>query len=421
MTTTLKTTSWIIEPHDPIILRDGRPFDATPGARARTLPFPYPATLAGAVRSRAGRDAGGTFCAAIDDVLQIGVRGPLLAQLADDSSDVVTQLVPAPADALLLGLEDQADAKSAAVKVKVLQLVPLGVPAELHTAMPNGLLPVGPTSPDPNKPSKRAPRFWYWSQFEQWLLKPEQFSQLTQLASSELGLAGLKQNSRMHVVMDVDSGQRKGREGGLFQTTGLEFTSADGHIPAQDSVHRLALLASVDADAELVRKLQPSGALLSVGTDTLGGEGRIVVWRSSGTGLPACPDALVTQIQRHMACRIILLTPAIFEQGYRPTWLLEPRHGVTVELKAVCNSGFEVVSGWDYAQRAPKPTRRVLRAGSVLYVCLHGEPDAIKAWVQAVWMQNISDAEQDRRDGFGLAAIGVWDGQAKDSDWGVKN
>ncbi|MFZ2521089.1 MAG: type III-B CRISPR module-associated Cmr3 family protein, partial [Anaerolineae bacterium] len=29
--------TWLIEPRDPLIFRDGRPFSASPGARAKTL------------------------------------------------------------------------------------------------------------------------------------------------------------------------------------------------------------------------------------------------------------------------------------------------------------------------------------------------------------------------------------------------
>jgi CRISPR-associated protein Cmr3 len=401
---------WIIEPRDPVIVRDGRPFDNTPGARARTLPFPYPSTLAGMVRTRAGTE-NGKFTATKEVVSQIRARGPLLVQLEDNGSDTVKQhLVPAPADALLLNLEKEDGTQSK--EVKVLQLVPLEVTEGLHTAMPDGLLPVGPRKVDPAKPSKRAPRFWYWEKFEQWLREPEQ---ITQLDPFGLGLAGLKQNSRMHVVMDPEKEQRKGRDGGLFQTIGLEFTHATQHATALSSAHRLALLITV-AGHDLATKI-------GAGFDTLGGERRTVVWRNSSTGLPECPPDLVTQIQQHKSCRIILLTPAIFTQGYRPEWLCTPQHGVTPTLRAVCCTGYEVISGWDYDKRAPKPTRRMLPAGSVLYLSFADDstPAAIAAWVQAMWMQNISDAEQDRRDGFGLAAIGVWDGKAVCSDWGMQN
>lgn len=388
---------WIIEPRDPVIVRDGRPFDNTPGARARTLPFPYPSTLAGMVRTRAGT-AGGSFTAKPADVLQIGVRGPLLVQLDPMADQVTKYFAPAPADALLLEHQDD---------VRLMQLKPFEPPEGLLTAMPDQLLPVGPNEVDPAKPSKRAPRFWNWQQFERWLQEPTLCQPIKPHA---LGIGGLPQNSRTHVAMQKD--KRTGEEGKLFQTIGLEFTHPTSEQYPLDAARRLALLVAVGG--------HDLAAKIGAGFDTLGGERRTVVWREGGA-LPTLPAKLVQQVQQHTACRIILLTPAIFEQGYRPTWLCTPQYGVTPTLRAVCCTGYGVVSGWDYAQRKPKPTRRMLPAGSVLYLHLDGKQDAIAAWMQALWLQAISDAEQDRRDGFGLAAIGIWNEKdtAVPTDWGI--
>ena len=38
---------------------------------------------------------------------------------------------------------------------------------------------------------------------------------------------------------------------------------------------------------------------------------------------------------------------------------------------------------------------------------------AISKWVQTTWMSCVSDEEQDRLDGFGLAVIGTWDGKPR--------
>ena len=53
--------TWIIEPHDPLIVRDGRPFGPNPSAQAISLSFPFPSTTTGGVRSRAGLKGDGTF------------------------------------------------------------------------------------------------------------------------------------------------------------------------------------------------------------------------------------------------------------------------------------------------------------------------------------------------------------------------
>ena len=42
---------WKINPRDPLIFRDGRPFHADASVKASTMAFPYPSTIAGAVRN----------------------------------------------------------------------------------------------------------------------------------------------------------------------------------------------------------------------------------------------------------------------------------------------------------------------------------------------------------------------------------
>ena len=96
-------TTWIIEPRDPLIVRDGRPFNFQPGVLAHTLPFPFPSTTAGAARNRAGKNTEGVFNVPKTDLntlRAIKVRGPLLAELGTEGE--VHPLVPAPGDALLL-------------------------------------------------------------------------------------------------------------------------------------------------------------------------------------------------------------------------------------------------------------------------------------------------------------------------------
>jgi CRISPR-associated protein Cmr3 len=58
----------------------------------------------------------------------------------------------------------------------------------------------------------------------------------------------------------------------------------------------------------------------------------------------------------------------------------------------------------------PKPSRRLVPAGSVYFLKLDGSDAAIDQFIDATWLQAISDDEQDRRDGFGLALFGAWDG-----------
>ena len=381
--------TWIIEPRDPLIVRDGRPFGPDPGARARSLPFPFPSTIAGGVRTRAGLKSDGTFDHARADenhphsVLKIGVRGPLLAALNDDGS-FGEWLPPAPADALLLrGDGSGADAQR-------VRLLPLEPPAGSVYLPPRGREPflVGPRVARSEKPFDQPPRFWRWSVFERWLIDPEE----RPCRPHDFGIAGPPSESRMHV--SINPASQTAEEGRLFQTIGLEFTG-----PAWE---RLAQVVESDgAFADWAGGLAP-----------LGGERRLVAWRAVQLGWPVCPQQVRERIIAERACRLILLTPACFIDGYRPAWLLREQHGVQPVLQAAAVARPPVVSGWDLRTGRPKPTRRLAPAGSVYFLTLAADSDAaIGRWIDAIWMQNVSDAPQDRLDGFGLAALGTWDGK----------
>jgi CRISPR-associated protein Cmr3 len=384
-------TLWLIEPRDPIIFRDGRPFSAQPGARAKTLPFPYPSTIIGAIRSHAGRNAAGHFdTTRIPELLQKGMRGPLLVSL-DDDGNVADWHFPAPADALLLKREEASDDDTA----RLVPLTPLARPEGAATNL-DGLLLVGPASPVKDKPYPRSPAFWNWKAFEQWLVRPEAQEAV---ALTALGLSGLAEDSRMHVR--IDPGSQTAEAGALFQTTGLSFTyvtEKEHDTPLLTSARRLAL--AVDTDAEM----KPDWGFL-------GGERRMARWQKpSQAQWSTCPPEVRQRIKADGHARIILLTPALFEQGFLPTWLPASVEGVQVTIEAAAVNRYQTVSGWDYENNRPKPTRRLAPAGSVYFIQLDGDEAAIDRFIDAVWMHNISDDEQDRRDGFGLAVLGVWDG-----------
>ncbi|KAF0247471.1 MAG: hypothetical protein FD167_3129, partial [bacterium] len=124
-------TVWIIEPHDPLIFRDGRPFDSTPGASARSLSFPFPSTIAGGLRTQAGLDQNGDFQKSkttIDYVKSISIKGPFLVEL-DGESKITNWLLPAPQDAMLLEISP-----TDKTNVKIKKLVPIKIdPDEAFT------------------------------------------------------------------------------------------------------------------------------------------------------------------------------------------------------------------------------------------------------------------------------------------------
>jgi CRISPR-associated protein Cmr3 len=376
--------AWYIEPRDPLIVRDGRPFGPDPGARAHSINFPTPATTSGGFRSRAGLKDGvfDRTPTNIQRVLRIGVRGPLLVALNDNGS-FREWLPPAPADALLIGEGD---------RMQLLPMQPLAKSVDTHTSIAPDLDLIGPCRATFAKPTLSPPRFWHWEKFTQWLLDPYHCS------VTNLGVAGPGNEWRTHVAIEPKT--QTASDGFLFQTSGLEFTTSDRQ--------RLALVIE---SAEQLRGFRG-------GFVPLGGERRLMAWRPGAPALPACPEEVRQRILEERACRVILLTPAHFDLGYCPTWLPQNHQGVTPKLKAVLVQRAQLISGWDMQQQPgrPKPTRRLAPSGSVFFLCLSGSNNQINSWIDHIWMQNVSDDDQSRRDGFGLAALGCWDGRPVDME-----
>lgn len=361
----------LIEPRDPLVVRDGRPFGSSPGARARSLPFPLPQTLAGAIRTRIGLSKGWEFPQAAEQARQIGIRGPLLAERVGQGWRL---MAPAPADAVLLSEEKT---------THLYRLVPLELGSGIQTNLPPGLHPVGIPRPDNRSKPSRMPHFWTWEAWEGWLLEPE-FK--AEVAPEDLGHDGPTGELRTHVKINPQT--QTAEEGYLFQTSGLEFARK-----LEAGLRRLALALWVEG--------------VPAGIFPLGGERRLAIWEERDLPLPQPPQDLRERLLRDRAARVVFLTPAALD-GYLPR-----EHklcGASVEAVALGRA--LPVSGWDLQHHRPKPSRRLVPAGSVYFVRFPDWSEAqIEAWLKEVWMQNLSDTEQDRLDGYGLAVVGSWSGR----------
>lgn len=380
---------WVIEPHDTLVIRDGRPFSPINGlAQAFSLPFVPPSVVAGAVRQRVGSDANGVFVAdkgAQDQLKTLPIVGPFLVEKTGAS---VRAFFPRPADALLL----QGSNNWHYLSPNAYQ--------DVVTNMPdNGLLPLYPgstvTSTLRRNKARQEGGFWSHDTMLSWLRQ-----QSVQYRSS-LQIDGLPRDTRVHVKMDRNRGTAE--RGGLFATQGLTWHT--GGI-SNNKQYALALFVPSQHDAHIQR--------LTV--SPLGGEQRLVGWKkeslNAGTALlQECPADILQAIVQAGRCRIITTTPAYFNNGWLPQRLLQPAPGIDVQPRiiAVGNDRAEFYSGWDMQVRAPKKSRKFVPAGSVFFVDFAGAaPTMIERWVRHWWMQPISDTEQDVRDGFGVALIGMW-------------
>lgn len=372
-------SAWLLWPRDPLVVRDGRPNQGR--SESATLAFPWPGTVAGVLRTRAGSDPDGRFVATdLARLRAIGLRGPLL-------TDGEAVYVPAPRDAL--AIRD--------VKDRLFALRPItATEGALFDADAPDTLVGFEAAQVPDGKAEALPAWWSWEVFASWLTAPEGVSR-DALARGSLG--GLPRERRVHVKLTADGVAEASM---LFETEGLRFTRADDDHPMHGATP-LGLFVTIDGEASL-----------RGGLGAFAGERRLVRWEGSSKTLPPMPDALrahLTADTKSVRVRVVLLTPGCFDAGSQPSLAgdgpLRSRDDVRVTRVASTVSRPETVSGWDLAAKAPKGTRRLVAAGSVFWITLEGSAGARLRWAEGVWMHNISDARQDRLDGYGLAALGV--------------
>lgn len=374
-------TAWCIIPRDPLVVRDGRPNQGR--SESATLAFPAPATVAGVVRTRAGSDPEGRFVERDPGALRaIELRGPLLARMDRDGADAEALYAPAPRDALMLG----AGGTRALHALRPLDdvdgaLFDEGTPETL-VGVPRGEAAEGKVPAD-------LPAWWRWESLERWLARePATADQLL-----DGGLRPLPREHRMHVKLGAAG---VAEDAMLFETAGLRFS---------EGVRDLAVFVDLTL---------AEGQALRPGVGPFGGERRLARWSSSAKAMPAMPDAMRAHLAgdgRRVRVRVVLLTPAWFAAGSTPAGgegaALGAREGVSTRLVASIVPRPETISGWDFERGGPKPTRRLVPAGSVFWLDLEGSAEDRLRWAEGVWMRNVSDGEQERRDGFGLAVLGV--------------
>ena len=378
----------LLQPRDPLILRDGRPFTA--GGRAHSLPVVPPSVTTGTLRTLAGTVEGRFDPNLVEHLLARGVCGPILLDLTDDSDALngETWLLPVPRDAEFTQVGARSEARR-------MPLTDPGGTTDLDLLL---------FTTDTLEKVRETPRAWNWTQWSEWLAGA---TGVTLRPAGEV--PALLTEERTHVSIDASSGTAADRL--LFQTSALNFTwaparpgpgVAGNEAPPPDLSaapwKQLGLLLWTDLDLPVLP-----------GLTRMGGEGRLVTVTESGAARPACPEAVLEQVARTGGVRVYLLTPAVFAGGWLPGSLLEDTPELRVTLRAAATDRPLVLSGWDYARGGAKPTRRLVPAGSVYYLQLDGDEAARRAWVESHWFVSVSDDPQDQRDGFGLAVLGAWD------------
>jgi CRISPR-associated protein Cmr3 len=362
--------AYLLHPRSPLVFGTGKPLDF--GLGGDSLSFPFPSTVAGAVRAAAEVKAG----RAADPYRgreHVAIGPTLLVRLNDARLKGAVALLPRPADAVYIGGH-------------VVPLKPRPVPADQFTDLPDGLqmLALEPSRADVSAKPDEGPPWWTADEFSAWLESARESD-----ASRLKGDKGPACAARTHVV--IERFGKGAQEKGLFRTTGQDFGPRGQHGEYAILVH--CTCCGLEDSAR-----------------RLGGEGRFVRFSAGqGVSLPSAPGAAKSA----GSIRFVLITPAIFEKGgWRPDWLQTSDRGlsgavpgtdIVVTLTAAAIPRAQSYSGWqcDSEGRAgPGRPWRVVPAGSVYWF------DIVSGSAERLHLHSLC-APNWQRDGWGYGVIGA--------------
>lgn len=396
----------IIRPRDPLIFRDARPFSADPGARAESLAWPLPGTFAGAVRSLYG-NAQPNFdwndAAKRAEAMTFATQGPFLIARTS-SGGPWTVYLPAPRDAVPY---TDADIEPPAKRLMVLR--PRKPDDGAGVSQPAGA-ELWPMDVNQDVKPDGGLAFWSLPDVVAWLGcadEPDWIKVRGETGRPASSLPAVTRETRVHVKIQPGAGTAA--EGMLFATIALAFRDA----PGWSADHATGEMRLAPETALLGRYVSTKTADWTPPSRTMafGGERRLAAL-DPGAAAPdlSPPPALIRQLKGKTRLRLLLVTPALFADGWRPGWLADqakaPLPGVVFTLRGAAIDRRIPVSGWDMAAKQERATRYAVPAGGVYFFELNRPLD--EAQIKSLWLRSIADGADDQRDGYGVVLPGLW-------------
>lgn len=376
------THHYQINPTAPLVFRSGKPFGSGSQGGSR---FPWPSAIAGALRTAWMRNLGDLRFERASESLNLTASGPFLVGPGN------SLYVPKPADALVLRDEQ---AKEPSNTLQVHRMQPGTFAPGCGSNLPQGLCPVVVPGDPVGKPQHTA-SFWRLDQLLVWD-RGESFPSEQLEPSAEPSPFRHRQLST-HVQINPDSGASK--EGQLFQIEGMDF----GQAREVDAGGAFSGFSSGQwsIGARFSEALEP-------GLIHLGGERRGAWLQSGADAIFTMPAGHAQAMQSASGLALTFCTPALFTQGWKPGWLDEALcgecpgiSGLRLRLIACALERWQGISGWDLALQQPKPARKAVGPGSTYWFEILQKPQE-PSWPQSLWLASVSDAVQDRRDGWGV-------------------
>lgn len=343
------------------------------GQHGEALMPPWPSLVAGAIRSRMLADAG----AAVLESFAKGGRpadplGKALGTPAEPGTfriswfslalrkgQMAEPVFPLPADLVSKERHDGGawrarcshlpdDLVSEERHDDLAYIKPHSLPGQLHASSSTPMFPVLRQS----KISKPEQGLWLWGPAISRYLRGEPLKKMEHTVSTS---ALWKRDSRLGIALDAE--KRSARAGLLYTADAIALTP---DWACRKEKCQAGLLARIEGANALV----PREGLIRIG-----GDGRGARIEECNATLPE-PDW--ERIGRERKFRLILLTPGLFENGWRIPGLSDDGRwqgpqGTIARLVSAAVPRAQVVSGWDLAKWEPKPALRAAPAGSVYW------------------------------------------------------
>ena len=378
---------YLVTPQAPLVFKSGRPFGA--GVRDGAN-FPWPSSIAGLLRSEwmqtlAADGPSSSGDALRSTLLESRCSGPFLVK---ETAGVRQLMVPRPSDAVYLQPEYPKASNEA------YRLSPQEPSDDCGSDLPEGLWPVGFSGQAPKGKPCRTAAFWTLDELLRW-----------RGGEGPAFNAGLAENDlwckSLRTQVAIDPQTYRAKDGALLQMEGIDlgFRCQDGRF-SDVRYHFGARFSEV----------------LPAGMVCLGGRRRMSWMEPETAGLFALPEKYREKLAKAMqnGLCLTLATPGLFDGGWKPGWLGDGKEGnegtppgckLRLRLRGAAIERWQPLSGWDLWRKQPKPTRKMVPAGSVYWFeVLSGEA----AELENLWLSSVCDQEQDRRDGFGIVLPGSW-------------
>ncbi len=363
-----------IEPLDVLFLRGNKLF-GDPGSFGESQVLPWPSVAAGAIRSLL--------------LTQAGIDPALFAR-----GEVVHPTLGTPARPGSFTLAAFHLARRVGRRIETLHAPPADLVINHEAGLPPQASRMTPTEPAPGLASSASLPHWPvlghgerkkptagW-----WLTQAGWAAYLAgRLPAAEQLVATptlWKLDARVGVGLSPQT--RRADDGKLFSMQAVAFEPGVGFLAGIQGAEN------------------PAAGVLRLGGD---GRGAAI---APADAVPAKSDYAGLAAARR--CRVVLTTPGLFPGGWLPTGTGADHrfelHGVRARVVCAAMPRAGVVSGFDLAQREPKPAQRVAAAGSVYWLDeIEATPEQLRKLAETgLWADPAENAAR-RAEGFNRCVL----------------